>query len=170
MPDAVFGADSGFGAPDPVLGNPLPAAAEPVAPPVARVDFEKPMSRGEKAALAGKPPRKPLHERIPKLPEMERMDPANLQQPEQRQVACVNLKLAGASFADIAKELSYASADSARTAYYSALANMHPPEDIETMRQMEGMRAEALFRKSLAMASADYLVATELVKNPDTDE
>lgn len=173
MSDPAFGEpDPIFGAPNPVFG--APAFAEPVAPPApvtpTVVEFEKPESRGEQRAAEGKPARKPLHERIPKLPEMERMDPAKLQQPEQRQVACVNMKLAGASFAEIAKELDYANADSARTAYYSALANMHPPEDIETMRQMEGMRAEALFRKSLAMASADYLVATELVKNEDTGE
>lgn len=159
-----------FGAPDPFFSSTPPTPpAPPVAPPV-HVDFEKPVSKGEQRAAAGKPPRKPLHERIPKLPEMERMDPAKLQQPEQRQVSCVNMKLAGASFQEIAKELDYANADAARTAYYSALANMHPPEDIETMRQMEGMRAEALFRKSLAMASADYLIAEELVQDEETGE
>ena len=161
-----------FGAPDPIFG--APAFTPPASPPVEpqRLDFEPAPSKAEQRAAAGKPskPKRPLAERIPKLPEMERIDPATLTKPDQRAVACVNLKLAGAPFHEIAKELNYASADAARTAYYSALANMHPTEDIETMRQMEGMRAEALFRKSLAMASADFLVATEHRYNEETHE
>lgn len=159
----------GFGDVDPIFG--APAFGEPTPPPKPiQVEFEKPVSKGEQRASEGKPPRKPLRERIPKLPEMERVNPEKLQKPEQRQVSCVNMRMAGASFHEIAKDLGYASADSARTAYYSALANMHPPEDIETMRQMEGMRAEALFRKSLAMASADFLVATDIVVDEVTGE
>lgn len=148
-----------FGAPDPIFGRP---AAQP-APEPQRVDFDPAPSPAERRAAAGKEVKRhrKLSDRIPRLPEMPRMDPAKLAKPEQRQVACVNMKLAGASFHDIAKELSYASADAARTAYYSALANMHPPEDIETLRQAEGLRAEALFRTSLAMATATHFVATE---------
>lgn len=163
MSDAFGETDPLFGAPDPAFGQPTP---EPK-----RVEFDPAPSKAEKRN-GGKPatPRPPISERIPRLPGMERMDPAKLQSPEQRQVACVNMKLDGAPFHEIARELNYANADAARSAYYSALANMHPPEDIETLRQAEGLRAESLFRDSLRMATADYLVATEIVHDEETGE
>ncbi|AWN04637.1 ribbon-helix-helix DNA binding domain protein [Microbacterium phage Squash] len=152
-----------FGAPDPIFGQPS-TPPPPPAPEPQHIAFDPAPSAAERRAAAGKEvkPHRKLSDRIPRLPEMPRMDPAKLAQPEQRQVACVNMKLAGASFHEIATELNYANADAARTAYYSALANMHPPEDIETLRQAEGLRAEALFRASLAKATASHFVATEV--------
>ncbi|QUE25313.1 helix-turn-helix DNA binding domain protein [Microbacterium phage Fizzles] len=135
-----------------------------------RVEFDREMTKAEKRnGGAPEKPKPSLKERIPQLPQMPRVDPADLHDSNQRAVACVNLKLAGASFHEIAKELSYRDAASARTAYYSALASIHPVEDIETLRQMEGLRAEALFRSSLAMASAAYLVDEEGNRMVNTD-
>lgn len=161
-----------FGAPDPIFGQPAaqPAPAQPAPAQPQHVHFDPAPSAAERRVAAGKEvkPHRKLSDRIPRLPEMPRMDPEKLAQPEQRQVACVNMKLAGASFHEIATELDYANADAARTAYYSALANMHPPENIETLRQAEGLRAEGLFRSSLAMATASYFVVTE--KDAETGE
>jgi hypothetical protein len=68
------------------------------------------------------------------------------------------MRLAGAPFHEIAKALEYKNAAMAKTAYIRALAATHPPEDWETLRQLEVMRAEQLLRRSFAMASADYFV------------
>lgn len=130
-----------------------------------RVEFEQAMSKAEQRKGIPERPRPPLRDRIPKLPPMERLSPEQLKDSDTRAVACVNLKLAGAPFHEIAKELGYASAESARAAYYSALANMHPPEDIESLRQMEGLRAEKLFAASFAKASATHFVTTEIDPN-----
>lgn len=128
------------------------------------VQFNKPPTKAEQRAAAGhtpKPRPKPLKHRIPVLPSLE-VDPAQVTRSDQRAVACANMRLAGAPFHEIAKALDYADAHSAKTAFISAMAGMNPIEDIETLRQSEAMRAELLFRKSLAMASADYLVVTEI--------
>lgn len=94
------------------------------------------------------------------IPELERrpVDPDTLVKPDQRAVACVNMKLAGAPFHAIAKELDYASPAAAEQAYVSALASMYPVETWESLRQIETMRAEQLFAQSFAMSQADYLI------------
>lgn len=132
---------------------------------VTHMSFQQPPRKSETRAAAaaerGDPPKKPRTKgQIPRLPRRD-IDPEKLATPDQRSVACVNLKLAGASFVDIAKELSYASPQAAEQAYVSALANMFPPEAWESLRQIEAMRAEQLFAQSFAMASADYLVVDE---------
>lgn len=137
-------------------------------PEAKRVQFDAALSKAEKRGGRPEKAKPPLRDRIPQLPPMERLSPEQLQDADTRAVACVNLKLNGAPFHEIAKELGYASAESARQAYYSALASMHPPEDIETLRQMEGMRAETLFRASLAKASATHFVAQEI--DPETGQ
>lgn len=131
---------------------------------VTRLDFDKPDSKAEKrrqrrkAEGKAEPKRpEPLKERIPALPALG-VDPDKIRKPDQRAVACVNMRLAGAPFHEIAKQLEYASPMAAKNAYISALANMFPTEDWETLRQVEAMRAEQLLRRSFAMASADYLV------------
>lgn len=100
---------------------------------------------------------------IPVLPTLG-VDPEKLKAPDQRAVACVNMRLAGAPFHEIAKALEYASPVSAKSAFIAALAALHPKEDWETLRQLEAMRAEQLLARSLAMANADYLVDKD---NPD---
>lgn len=128
-----------------------------------RVDFDKGLSKAQKRAANGHKSveKKPLRERIPTLPQEPRIDPAIIGDPDQRAVACANMRLAGAPFHEIAKELGYRDATTARAAYISALANMNPPEDLETLREAMKQRAEILFRQSLAMASATHLVDSE---------
>ncbi len=124
------------------------------------LDIPKPKSKKEKRREQGKPPAKPkktVAQRIPVLPKMT-TDVEQLRRPDQRSRACVNLKLAGASFQAIADELGYASAQSAQDAYVTALANMYPMSNWETLRQEAALRAEERLRTSLAMANADYFV------------
>lgn len=135
------------------------------------LNFERPQRKSEKRAAAGKTGKRkpPLKERIPQLPPLD-VDPAKLHAPGQRGLAAVNMRLAGAPFVDIARELGYSDATSAKTAYISALSHLFPQEDLETIRQAEAMRAEQLLRRSLAMAGADYLVDMETgqkIPNPD---
>lgn len=109
--------------------------------------------------------------KILKLPER----PAPLKSTEvvrgvsQRAKSCANMRLEGASFIEIAEVLEYEDAKAAKRDFQRALAATHPPEDWETMRQMEVARAERLFKQSLAMASADYLVDDEGNRVANTD-
>lgn len=141
---------------------------------ITHLNFPKEPRKSEKrAARNGRSstPKKPsLKDRIPVLPSLG-VNPEDLQKPDQRSVACVNLRLAGAPFVEIAKELGYASSQAAKSAYVAALANMFPVEDAATLRQAEAMRAEQLLRRSLAMASADYFVDADdpNVRIPNTD-
>jgi len=116
------------------------------------------------------PPRKPSggRRRVAKIPRLERrpVDPDLISKPDQRAVAVVNMRIAGTPWPVIAEELSYTSPAAAEQAYINALANLYPVEAAENLRQTEAMRAEVLFRQSLAMAQADYLVVDEL----DEDE
>ncbi|QIG59026.1 helix-turn-helix DNA binding domain protein [Microbacterium phage Fransoyer] len=141
-------------------------------PDVNRLDFEKGMSKAEQRRTNGNPvkPQKPLKERIPRLPDEPRVDPSTITTADQRAIACANMRLAGAPFHEIAKELGYADASSAKSAYISALASMNPVEDLETLRQSAALRAEILFRQSLGMASADYLVDEEGNRLPNTEK
>lgn len=142
-----------------------------------RVDFDKPQSkaerRDERNQQRGKEPpaKKPgLKERIAVLPEGPRIDPSTIGHGDQRAVAAANMRLAGAPFHEIAKELGYQSAEQARSAYIGALASMNPMEDLETLRQAAALRADMLFRQSLALATATHLVDRESgVEVPNTD-
>lgn len=138
-----------------------------------RIEAEKPLSKAQKRALQGKPsrPKKPPRERIPVLP-ADPIDVTELAKPDQRSVACVNLKLAGASWPAIAKELGYASPKAAETAYIAALAGMYPVEAAETLRQTEILRAELLINVALPMATADFFVDANdpTVRIPNTEK
>lgn len=139
---------------------------------VTRLDFGKVLSKAQQREAAGLPhvPKKPLKERIPRLPDQPRVDPATVGDADQRAVACANLRLAGAPFHEIANQLGYVDAAAARSAYIAALARMNPAEDLETLRQAATLRGEILLRQSLAMASADYLVDEEGNKIANTDK
>lgn len=117
------------------------------------LNFEQPQPSAPK-----KPPRP--KQQVPRLPRRP-VEPDQIVKPDQRAVACVNMKLAGAPFHEIAEHLGYASPSAAEQAYVSALAGMYPVETWESLRQVEAMRAEQLFRQSLAMAQADYLVVED---------
>lgn len=123
------------------------------------LEFERPQSYAEKRAAEGRPrsPKKRLAERIPQLPALD-VDPEKLRKPDQRSVACVNMRIAGAPFHEIAASLEYESAGAAKAAYVAALASLYPQEGWEQLRQTEAMRAEQQLRRSIEMASADYLV------------
>lgn len=139
---------------------------------VNRISFEPPKRKSELRAKGGKAAtkkQKPLKERIPTLPPLD-VDPAKIVKPDQRSVACVNMRMAGAPFHEIAVELGYSDASQAKQQYINALANMFPIEDWETLRQIEAMRAETQLRRSFAMAGAEYLVDHETgEKIPNTD-
>ncbi len=126
-----------------------------------RLSFDKPLTKAEQRAAAGKAPattpRRTLRDRIPTLPKVT-VDPDVLTKPDQRAVATVNMKLAGASFVDIARELSYATPKDAETAFISALSTMYPISSWEILRQEAALRAEERLRRSHAMATADYFV------------
>jgi hypothetical protein len=118
---------------------------------------------------AGKPPPKPVIAVIPpkEIPAEERLPDLDVNLPphlNRRIIACVNMRLAGAPFYEIAQQLEYASPADAKRDYARAIATTHGPEDWDTLRQLEGARAEALFRRSFEMASADFLIDLE---NPD---
>jgi len=119
------------------------------------------------------PPPKTKPREIPILPSLG-VDPAEVAaaSPDMRAVACVNMRLAGAPFHEIAKALEYKNAAMAKTAYIRALASTHPPEDWETLRQTEVMRAEQLLARSFRMASADFFVDQNdpTVKIPNTQK
>ena len=128
-------------------------------------DAPEPKAKGGERKLRRTP-----QQRIARLPQNPRIDPAEVHSADQRSIAAAKMRLAGAPFHEIADELGYESAEKARVAYISALASMHPMEDLETLRQSAALRADILFRQSLAMASADYLLVTEIAKDEETGE
>lgn len=132
-----------------------------------RVMFDRPQTQAEIRAAAGK--RVVKRNPIPELPPLD-IDPQQVRKPDQRAVACVNLRLAGTPFHEIAKQLEYVDASAAKAAYFAALASTNPPEDWETLRQTEVLRAEAQLRRSTAMASAAYLVVHRTAVEEDGTE
>jgi hypothetical protein len=119
--------------------------------------------------------RKPLKARVPVLPRLE-VDVQRLPTPTQRSVACVNLRLDGVPFYKIAELLDYSDAAAAKSAYIAALSSTHAPEDWDTLRQSEVMRAEQQWARSSAMAQADFLViydeetGEEIERIPNTEK
>lgn len=88
----------------------------------------------------------------------------------QRARACVNMRLEGASFMEIADFLEYESPQEAKRDCERALAATHPPEDWETLRQMASARAEKLFQNSFAHAQADYLIDSDGNQVPNAEK
>lgn len=134
------------------------------------IDIPRPLSKSEKRKAAGKKVAKKPKPVIPVLPD-HRVNLEDLKTPDQRAVACVNLRLAGAPWPVIAAELHYASEKVAESAYVAALAGMYPMSNWETLRQEAALRAEAQLRRSTQMATADYFVDANdpKVKIPNTD-
>lgn len=139
---------------------------------VTYLDVTKPPRNPRARGRGKKTPEEKARTVIPVLPPPE-IDASDLQITSDltaRDLALVNLRLAGAPFAEIARVLEYGSAAIAKRDFYRALAATHSPEDWETMRQVEVMRAEQLFRRSSAMAAADFLVDAETgTKIPNTE-
>jgi hypothetical protein len=120
------------------------------------------------AGKSGKKP-KPLKERIPQLPPLA-VNPDDISTPDTRAAAVVNLRMLGTPWPDVVKELGYASVQSAQTAYYSALAGLHPKENFEVLQQVEALRAENLLGQAMRMASADFLVDDKGNRIANTDK
>ena len=87
-----------------------------------------------------------------------------------RDKSAVNLKLAGASYQEIADTLELRSAVEAKRIVERTLAATHSPDDWQTLRMVAAARAEEMFKRSLAMASADYLVLEDGERVPNTEK
>lgn len=118
---------------------------------------KKPARKKKKRKAKAKPNPDDL---IPRLPER-----AALSVPSggvsARAQACVNLKLEGASFVEIASTLEYDSPEDAKAEFQRTLAKTHSPEDWESLRAAEEARALMLFRNSLRMSQAEYLLVDD---------
>lgn len=120
----------------------LDEPAEPAAPAPPKVEGKAP------AVIPVLPKRKPISVTNA---EMKGGVPA-------KAAAAANMKLRGASYADIAEVLEYENPAAAQADVLKVLAMTHSPEEWETMRVVAAARAEMLLEQSVAMASADYLV------------
>lgn len=113
----------------------------------------------------------PKPEAIMKLPEARHDLSTDLKRGvSQRDRAAVNLKLNGASYVEICDTLEYESPDEAQRSVVRALALTHSSDDWETLRLVEGARAEKLLANSIAMATADYLETDEGERIPNRDK
>lgn len=116
--------------------------------------------RGRKKDEGAEKPPKDVAKLIPVLP-----PPSNaLTKAEvhagvsQRDRAIVNMKLAGASFVEIADTLEIEDVADVKRAFDRTIALTHAPEDYETLRMTAAARLEMLMKRSIAMAQADFLV------------
>lgn len=136
------------------------------------VDFEEPPApkKGKKKPKKDVEPPKPPA--IVKLPDREPAMKSTevVRGLSQRAKACVNMRLEGASFMEIADFLEYETPQDARRDCERALAATHPPEDWETLRQVATARAEGLFQQSYRMARADFLVDQDGNQVPNVDK
>lgn len=137
------------------------------------MDFdEPPKPRSSRKKKSKKEPEKPkllpvlrLPDREPAMTSTEVVRGLSL-----RAKACVNMRLEGASFVEIADFLEYETPEDARRDCERALAATHPAEDWETLRQVATARAEALFKQSFRMAGADFLVDEDGNRVPNAEK
>ena len=125
---------------------------------ISHLDFENPaIARAEAAA---KRPRRPPVKRtpIPVLPETPLPMEEIRGNPTRRSRACVNLRIERVPWPEVVRLLEYRSLAEARADFLRAIAAMHTEEDAETMRLLTIANAEQLLQRSMAMASAAYLV------------
>lgn len=109
---------------------------------------------------------------IPQLPPPEkRLTDENLRGGiSNRDRAIVNLKLEGASYAEISDELEIHDVAKVKRAYERALALTHTSDDWETLRMTAAARAEVLFKRSFAMAKADRLILPDGEEVANTEQ
>jgi hypothetical protein len=86
------------------------------------------------------------YEKVQPIGEDEELVPHVPRQPKARAEAAVALKIAGATYTDIAKTLDYSSASIARQAVERSLAATAGTEDRAKMRLLESKRLERLLR------------------------
>lgn len=128
---------------------------------IGHLDFEDPAIARAKAAAA-RPPRKVVkRDPIPVLPVTAVPIEEIRGHPNRRSRACVNLRIERVPWPEVVRLLEYRSLAEARADFLRAIANMHTEEDAETMRLLTIANAEQLLARSMAMASADYLVDAE---------
>ena len=111
-----------------------------------------------------KPKRKKSGPRIVHLPDIEvpALDPLDERESlTRREKAIAVAKLNGMSFQAIADTFELSSAVEAKAIFDRAIAATHPMEDLQTMQRTAIARAEMLMGRSIAMATADYLVDAE---------
>lgn len=123
------------------------------------MDFEEPKKPARKKKKAKKSKR-PTEEAIPRLPDRPVLKVATGGVSIRAQ-ACVNMRLEGASFLEIAQSLEYESPEDARNEYQRTLAKTHSSDDWESLRTAEGARALKLFQNSLRMSQAEYLIVDD---------
>lgn len=104
------------------------------------------------------PKAKVKREPIPVLPQSNVPIEEIRGNPTMRARACVNLRIERTPWAEIVRLLEYDTVEQARADFLRAIASMHKPEEAETMRLLTIANAEQLLQRSMAMASADFLV------------
>lgn len=128
---------------------------------IQHLDFDDPaIERAQQRAAAPARPRA-KREPIPVLPEIAVPIEEIRGNPRRRSRACVNLRIERVPWHEVVRLLEYDSVAQARADYLRAIASMHKPEEAETMRVATIENAEQLLRRSMAMASADFLVDSE---------
>lgn len=136
-----------------------------------RMDFDEPEEPKPTKKSGAKKREKKKPAGIPRLPEpVKPLTDAEVRRGvSNRDKSATNLKLAGASYQEIADTLEFDTAADAKRAVERTLAATHSPDDWQTLRMVASARAEDLFKHSLAMAKADYLVLEDGEKVPNND-
>lgn len=135
-------------------------------------DFEDPVYLDVEPPSDDESLDKPKPAAIPRLPKPEKplTDLEMRRGVSNRDKAAVNLKLAGANYQEIAETLEFPSAKDAKRAVERALAVTHTPDEWDTLRLVTQARAEEMFKRSFAMAGADFLVLEDGTKVPNADK
>ena len=136
------------------------------------MSFDEPEAPKKSSGKGKKKAAKPKKEGIPTLPAPTKplTDLEVRRGVTNRDKSVVNLKLAGASYQDIADQLELSSAGEAKRIYERTLAATHGPEDWQTLRMTAAARAEEMFARSLAMAKADFLITEDGERVPNRDK
>ncbi len=139
---------------------------------VVHMDFEEPNYGGRTASESSESkPKDDKPKGVPKPPKRELALTGDEVKRgiSERARAAASLKVEGLSYAEIADLMEYETVADAKRAVDSALASLHGPEDLETLRIIAATRAEQQFKRSTQMASATHLELPdgEQVENVD---
>lgn len=140
------------------------------------MDFEEPSSHRpkhrepaggkKKGKKKGKSDDKALIPRLPDRPAPSTGDEV-LRGISNKARSVAHLRTLGFSFQEIADEMGLDSAEEARRIHHSVIAATARPEEIEMHRATALARAELLFKQSIQMATADYLVTDDGERVPN---
>lgn len=128
------------------------------------MDFEDPDSGAKRSVPLGgdkKPPKEPSKALVPKPPEPEMPLTGDELRAgvSDRARAVAKYRTLGYSYQEIADIMGLKDAKEAQRIHHSVIAATLDPDSIETQRAVVLSRAEMLFKSSLQMATATYLVA-----------